>query len=170
MEMDARNLALLIQSLTSKKGNGHMKKRWTMIIVLIVTSSVFAGFKLPRRSYTIDQLEEAKEKSETTGKPIAFLYSNKNTTCPLAEDASTAMIKALKLRTIIVYLEDWNAAPENVKQALKKRGKYIPRIVVFNSKVDEELGLVTYTEVKTKGRKAFKDLLKKIRKYRKTKK
>ena len=142
-----------------------MKNCIVILIALFLTINVFAEFKLPKKSFTIEQIEAAKEKAKETGKPISFLLSDKNSKCPLCSDASRLIIKSLQRHTIIVYFKDYSdSVPENVKSALQSsKDRYIPKVVVYDSELKEQLGMVTYTEIKNKNKKAFRKLLKKIK-------
>ena len=52
------------------------------VIAFFLMSSVpcFGGFKLPSKVYTVDKLEDAKKEAKERKLPLAFLYSDKNTT------------------------------------------------------------------------------------------
>ena len=144
-----------------------MKKRYSLFALLIATPSMaLAGLKLPSRIYVEADLEKAKTEAASKGKPLAILYTDKDSTCPLCNNASATMIKELGSKTIMVYAPDINSLPKPVKEALSA-GKYIPKIAVFDDKLENTLGTVTYEAVKENARTAFRSVDKAIREYKK---
>lgn len=135
-------------------------------LLFAAPSMVLAGLKLPSKIYEEADLEKAKTEAATKGKPLSILYTNKDSTCPLCNNASAVMIKELGSKTIMVYVRDINGLPENVKAALRE-GKYIPKIAVFDEKMEKALGTVTYESVKADSRKAFREVDRAIKDYKK---
>jgi len=145
-----------------------MKIQKLMLLILLATSICYGGgLKLPSNSFEISEIDAAKEKANAKGYPIAFLYTNKESTCPLCNGASELIIKELKSSTILVYVRNKNDMPKNVAKTLSKRGKFIPKVAVYDSAIEEELGLVIYEEIKKDGGDAFDGLKKIIRAYKK---
>jgi len=136
-------------------------------MILATTICYGSGFKLPSNSFEISEIDAAKTKAEEKGYPIAFLYTDKESTCPLCNGASALIIKELKSSTILIYVNNKKDMPKNVSKTLSKRGKYIPKVAIYNSSIKEELGLVTYEEIKKDGDDAFKEIKKIIRAYKK---
>ena len=75
------------------------------------------------------------------------------------------MIEQLRLITIMVYLKSKSGVPRIVSKALSREGKYIPKVVVFDDEIKDEIGLVYYEMAKQDGTKAFGSLKKEIQKY-----
>lgn len=124
------------------------------------------SLRLPANSYEISELKEAQQKSVETKKPIAFLYTDKDSTCGLCQNASEIIVKELRSRTILVYALSNKDLPQKVSKSLSRKGKYIPKVVVFDSEINEEIGLVIYEEIKKEDKKALKELKKAIHEYR----
>jgi hypothetical protein len=144
-----------------------MKSRHLLFALLIAAPSVaLAGLKLPSKIYQEADLEKAKAEAVTKNKPLSILYTDKDSTCPLCNSASNTMIKELGNKTIMVYVRDINGLPESVKNALRE-GKYIPKIAVFDDKMEKALGTVTYESVKEDSRKAFREVDRAIKDYKK---
>ncbi len=137
-----------------------------VILVLLLTSSSFAlgGFKLPPKVFEIGQIDKAKAEAEAKKKPIAILYSNKDSTCPLCSDASEAIIRELGSKTVMIYVTEKAALPASAVSALSA-GKYIPKVAVLDGKLENVLGTVTYESIKEDPRKAFREVEKAIRSY-----
>lgn len=135
------------------------------LLLFLMPSLVRADFKLPSNIYLITELEDAQKKASEDGKPIAFLYTNKDSTCGLCQRAGELILKELKSRTVMVYLEKPKECPANVWQALSREGKYIPKVAVFNAGLTEEIGVVIYENIKREEKKAFKEIKKAIRDY-----
>lgn len=83
-----------------------MKKLITLLTVcsLFVLSQAWADVKLPKGSFTTDRLEEALKTAREQKKPVAYLYTNTATTCPLASGASEGFLEAVGRRCVLVYL------------------------------------------------------------------
>lgn len=135
------------------------------LLCLFSASFAFAGFKVPSKVYQIAELEKAKAEAIEKGKPLAILYSDAESTCPLCSDASTTMMKELGSKTVMVYIKTRDGLPRLVIDTLTP-GKYIPKIAVFDSKLEKPLGMVTYEAVKEDSRSAFRNVEKAIRDYK----
>lgn len=139
-----------------------------MIAVLMTAPSLtFAGLELPSKVYSQADLEKAKTEAATKGKPLSILYTDKDSTCPLCNGAASTMIKELGNKTIMVYVKNTSNLPANVQAALRP-GKYIPKIAVFDDSLETALGAVTYESVKEDSRKAFRDVERAIKDYKKS--
>jgi hypothetical protein len=143
-----------------------MNSKRLLILVLSIPMVALAGFKLPSKVFEVEELEKAQVEAAAKGKPIAFLFSNKDTTCPLCSDASATMIRELGSKTVMVYVRNVSGLPESVVKALTP-GQYIPKIAVLDDKLESSLGTVTYEAVKSDSRAAFRDIEKAIREYKK---
>jgi hypothetical protein len=116
--------------------------------ILLTASIAMAGFTVKSGVYRMDQLDDAKAEALSSGKPVAFLYSDENTTCPLCAGASKNAMEALSDRCVIVYSEkaDWAKMPKPVRTAIHapEAGKYIPKIVVMRPNFKEVIVIVPY--------------------------
>lgn len=142
--------------------------------VLIIFASLLlaplatAEIKFPRGTFEYAQLSEAKEKAATSEKHIAYVYTDKNTTCGLCVSATDEFLKAMRTSAIIVHLNSkvskdyWSALPGGVREALTK-GKFIPKMVVTSADGETVLGSITYEEFRSDGQGAIRDLKKKLR-------
>ena len=108
-----------------------------LLVLLILTFSaslVSAAFDIPSYVYGIGQLQQAKEEAKADDKQIVFLYSNKDTDCPLASRASINIIQRFKGSAVIVYIckEGWAKVPEIVRKrsSLRKQVNSFPKTVV----------------------------------------
>ncbi len=146
-----------------------MQSTLLLFTILIAAPSVaLADLKLPSKIYQEADLEKAKVEAAAKSKPLSILYTDKDSTCPLCNNASATMIKELGSKTIMVYVRSTNALPDNVKTAFRE-GKYIPKIAVFDDKLEKSLGTVTYESVKDDSRKAFREVDRAINDYKKEK-
>ena len=144
-----------------------MKYYHALFAVLIASPSMaLAGLKLPSKVYEEADLEKAKTEAATKGKPLSILYTDKDSSCPLCNNASATMIKELGNKTIMVYVRTINELPAPAKEALRE-GKFIPKIAVFDDKLEKALGTVTYESVKADSRKAFREVERAIKDYKK---
>ena len=143
-----------------------MPAKTILFALLALPAVALAGFKVPSKVYELSDLEKAKAEAAAKGKPISVLYSDKDSTCGLCSAASETMIKELGTKTVMVYTSSINSLPQPVIKALSP-GKYIPKIAVFDAKLESSLGLVTYEAVSDDPRKAFRDVEKAIREYKK---
>ncbi len=115
---------------------------------LLTASVVMAGFSLKSGVYRMDQLDEAKAEAHSTGKAVAFLYSNEKTTCPLCAGSSQYAMEQLMDSCVVIYAarDDWAKLPKPVRAAISApaAGKLIPKIVVMNPDLKEVIVTVPY--------------------------
>lgn len=94
-----------------------------------------ADVRLPKSAFTPDRMEEALKTAQEQKKPVAYLYTNTATTCPLAAGVTEGFLEAVGKRCVLVYLpvkEGKSAVADPVKEALKK-GKFYPKLVLTAS-------------------------------------
>jgi hypothetical protein len=144
-------------------------KTYLLLTVLFCASQslVWAGLKLPSKIFEAKEMEQAMSEAQAKGKPLSILYTDKDSTCPLCNDAAGVMIKELGNKTVMVYARSTRDLPQPVRDALRP-GNYIPKIAVFDASLQESLGMVTYEAVKEDARKAFRDVERAIRDYKKS--
>ncbi|MCW5205332.1 hypothetical protein VU08_00130 [Desulfobulbus sp. F5] len=108
-----------------------------LLLTFLSSSSALAKFDLPDYVYPASQLKEAQTKAKSGKKPLAFVGTNKETTCPIATAASQEIFQGLKDSCIIVYVEqdDVDNLPKIAEKALESEeaGKYIPKTAVVSA-------------------------------------
>ncbi len=108
-----------------------------------------AGIDLPRDTYTHANFEEAKLAAAEKNLPIAYIWTRKDSTCPLCNDAGAEFLKAVRRKAILVYLDSkdnspyWDKLPEEVRHALNE-GKYIPKMAVADSENKKLIASINY--------------------------
>jgi hypothetical protein len=137
-----------------------------ILLFLALPAIAFGGFKLPGKVFEVADIEKAKAEAAQKGKPIAILYSDKNTTCPLCSNASETILRELGPKAVIVYADGTSSLPSTVQEALRP-GKYIPKVAVLDASLERALGTVTYEAIKANRQTAFRDVSKAIREYKK---
>lgn len=146
-----------------------MKKVIILLCALLIPACFAglarAGIELPKNCYRLNQLNLVQQKAKQEKKPIAFLYTDKDSTDEGCNQASELIIKTLEKKTLIIYLKDISQAPEKVAASFNSRGALIPKVAVFDSGMKKELGLVTLEDIEKQGNKAFKLLKRSLRKY-----
>ena len=127
-----------------------MKKLITLLTVcsLSVLSQAWADVKLPKGSFTTDRLEEALKTAREQKKPVAYLYTNTATTCPLASGASEGFLEAVGRRCVLVYLP-------------VKQGKYYPKLVLTDTD-GGRAQCFTYEAYKADSKKTSREIKKQI--------
>ena len=125
------------------------------ISLLVIFCSFFlatignAGLSLPGHVYELEDIDEAVEEAKGWGQPIAFVYTDLDCGCSLAESASYDAFRELRSEMTIVYAcskNEWSNLPGIVKKALKtsESGKYIPKTVIVDTKITRVLAIVPY--------------------------
>lgn len=78
----------------------------TLLSVCFLAASphVRADVKLPKSAFTPDRMEEALKAAQEQKKPVAYLYTDTATTCPLASGATKGFLEAVGKRCVLVYL------------------------------------------------------------------
>ncbi|MBU0992145.1 MAG: hypothetical protein KJ737_06590 [Proteobacteria bacterium] len=120
----------------------------SVLILIFSVSFAIASFEIPAYVYTIDQLNVAQEKARIYDSQIVFLYSNKDTKCPLATNASKNILGQFRDNAVIVYIcsEDWAKVPQIVRKAIKspQAGRFIPKTIVVNSDITQVVSIIPY--------------------------
>ena len=131
--------------------------------ILLAASTALAGFNLKSGVYHMDELDAAESAALSARKPIAFLYSDQKTFCPLCIGASRQVMETLAGSCVVVYVSRSDAAnlPQQVQNALRSpaAGKYIPVVVVMSYDLKKVIAIVPYA----KG-EAYKKLLSEAKK------
>jgi len=131
--------------------------------ILLAASTAIAGFNVQSGVYRMDELDAAKSDALSGKKPIAFLYSDQKTFCPLCIGASRQAMETLADSCVLVYVGKSDAAklPHQVKNALRspEAGKYIPVVVVMSYDLRNVIAIVPYARGE-----AYKKLLSEAKK------
>ena len=131
--------------------NSRVLAALTFVFVLSVTPS-FAEFSIPHYVYGIDGIDQAKRMAIMYGHPIAFVYTNKDTSCGLAASASIDAFKELRKVATIIYAcsgkeqNDWIHIPKIVKQAINSpdSGRFIPKTIIVDSDLSKVILMIPY--------------------------
>ena len=132
---------------------------------LFLAAAATADTEFPRGSFEMADLEKAKAHAAAEKKELAFVYTDKTTTCGLCQGATAAYIDAVKSKAVIVYVDSkanatwWKKLPAPVRQALTP-GKFIPKIAVTDSAASKVSASLTYETYKEDDRKAIRDFKK----------
>jgi hypothetical protein len=145
-----------------------MKSIASLVASLIIAASASADTDFPRGSFEMADFEKAKALATTEKKHLAFIYTDKSTTCGLCQGAAAAYIDAVKSKTVIIYVDSnanqtwWAKLPDPVRQALTP-GKFIPKIVVTDPTASSVTASLTYEAYKADDRKAIRGLKKALK-------
>ena len=131
----------------------NMKDLTILLLVSLCTISpaniCSAGLSLPGYVFHLEDVVEAQEEAKGWDQPIAFVYTDLDCGCSLAESASYDAFRELRSDMTIVYAcskNEWSNLPAIVKKALKtsESGKYIPKTVIVDSQITRVLAIVPY--------------------------
>ena len=145
-----------------------MKIIFSLVASMVLSAIASADTAFPRTSFVMADLEKAKAVATTEKKSLAFIYTDKTTTCGLCQGAAAAYIDAVKSKTVIVYVDskakdtDWQQLPAPVREALIP-GKFIPKIVVTDAAASKVTTSLTYEAYKADDSKAIRGLKKGMR-------
>ncbi len=123
---------------------------------------------LPRGTFDFTQIAEAKKKAAEEKKQIAYLYTEKDSTCGLCNAAAEEFIKAVRGKGIIVHLESsrskeyWINLPKTLHAPLSK-GEFIPRLVVTEADGQTVIASLDYVTHKADPNSSIRELKKKLR-------
>lgn len=145
-----------------------MKLITSILASLTLASLVHAETKFPRGSFEVAELAKAKEQAAKDGRDLAFILTDKATSCGLCQGAAEAFIDAVKSKAVIVYVASkddgsaWKMVPASVKKALGK-GKFIPTMAVTDATGENVSASIIYEEYQKDSRKAIRDLKKSLK-------
>ncbi|MCW1886819.1 thioredoxin family protein [Luteolibacter flavescens] len=139
-------------------------KTKAFLLFTLLAGAAFAA-EAPRGSFTGADYEAARAKSKETGKPIAVVVTDTESTCPMCQSGNEAIFKQMRSDYILVIEDEArkDKLPGNIKQATyetyKTKGNVIPIVTVFSSEADNKiLGGMCYKQIGEDSRKAFKNL------------
>jgi hypothetical protein len=119
-----------------------MNKYLFIILAAVLTAAFLppaasAKFSLPEYVHTISQLAEAQEQARQNGKVLAFVCTNKESSCALTSAASEEVFAGLKDHSVLVYVELNNVdnLPTLAAAALNSAaaGQQLPKTAVISS-------------------------------------
>jgi len=136
------------------------------LCLLVVAVEAMADFKMPKKVYRMDRLEEAKTKAKAKGKAIAIIFTHEKTSCGLCAAASLKAAQILGRKTVVVYADcdtEKQKLPVAAQQALgtPEAGRFVPKTVILDAELETVLALVPYAKGKEQNR-LFKDAIKKL--------
>ncbi len=117
------------------------------LILISWASAVFAGFTLPGEVYRIGSLRDVEKKARSMNAPIVFVYSDENSSCGLAREATLDVVRELKGKALIVYVaRNDSGIPGNVIKAMNSpaAGKFIPKTVAVNPRTGKVETIIPY--------------------------
>ena len=125
------------------------------ILLLVPLCSIFlantcnAGLSLPGHVFQLEDIDEAQEEAKGWDQPIAFVYTDLDCGCSLAESASYDAFRELRSDMTIVYAcskNEWSNLPAIVKKALKtsESGQFIPKTIIVDTEVTRVLAIIPY--------------------------
>lgn len=138
---------------------------FTLVITLAALEAT--AFPLKKDVYRMDRLEAAVAEAKAEGKPLTFLYTDENTTCPKCEASSLALIDSLHKRTVMLFVateaKDWSKVPKAVREGMRKpeSGNFIPKAVVVDPGLTNLIAVIPYALGDEQDRR-LKDARKKI--------
>lgn len=142
-------------------------KFYTLLALLGFVSLAQAEQEFPRGTFQLKDLEKAKAEAAASKKPIAFIYTDKNTTCPLCQGAADEFLDATKSKAVIVYVDSpsttsvWPTLPSAVKKGLEA-GKFIPKIAITDASTENLITSLNYDTYK-QDNKTVRDLKKALK-------
>ncbi|MEM9235587.1 MAG: hypothetical protein AAGB14_02335 [Verrucomicrobiota bacterium] len=143
----------------------NMIAKW-LLLGLLVTGMASAQ-KVPRGTFNASQYEEAKAKAAESGKKIAVIATEIDSSCPKCVYGNETAFK--KMRSDYVFVledsgnkEETGTLPPAIKQKTytiyKEKGNTIPIITIFSPESDAVLGGACYKQIAGDERKWLKDL------------
>jgi hypothetical protein len=127
-----------------------MKPSVGVALVVVLAAWEASAFPLKKDVYRMDRLEAAVAEAKAEGKPLTFLYTDENTTCPKCEASSLAVIETLHKRTVLLYVapevKDLSKLPKAVRDGIRKpeMGDFIPKTVVVDPGLTNLIAIVPY--------------------------
>ncbi len=109
-----------------------------------------AELKIPKAVFPAAEIEAAETRARADGKLMTFLLTDKDSTCPLCQNASAETIDAFDRSTVMVYIGAREAGgaklPEAVTKALRspEAGRYIPKSVIYDPDTDTVVHVLPY--------------------------
>ena len=120
----------------------HVKNTLAALLLTAFSYSfAWAKFELPDHVYPVSQWKTAQEQAKSGKKALAFVGTDKETTCPIATAASLDVFNGLKDSSVLVYVEqsELDSLPKIASEALDSEaaGKYIPKTAVVSADLNK---------------------------------
>lgn len=107
-----------------------------------------AGFHLPGHVHVMQLFDKALAEARRRHKPLAFVYTDTETSCGLATRASMNLFERLEGKCVLVYVDSLShpKVPGLVRKAVRspKAGRYIPKAVVLSTNLSKVLAIIPY--------------------------
>lgn len=137
------------------------------LCLLVVAVEAMADFKMPKKVYRMDRLEEAKAEAESKGQAVTIIFTHENTSCGLCVAASLNAAETLGRKTVVVYADcgtEWDKLPTAAQKALRapEAGRFVPKTVILDAALTNVLALVPYAQGAAQNH-LLKDAMKKLR-------
>jgi hypothetical protein len=139
----------------------------SLLLTIALAGLAHAGEKLPRGTFGFKDLEKAKTEATAKNKPIAFVFSDKDTTCPICQDATSNLIGTVKSKAVVVFINapETNAGSNEIPEVARKalmQGTVMPKIAVTDSGVTKLIAATNY-ETYSKDEKAMREFKKALK-------
>ncbi len=119
---------------------------------------------LPKASYA-----KAQEQAVAEGLPVAVFLTEINTTCPICESTSNAMVKSLRNKAVWVHVkpkEGYAGLPDAVAKKFASVGTY-PFLALVNPETGEVLEFTHQKEYSADNRDSLRKMKKAAKEYSK---
>lgn len=145
-----------------------MKIPSSFLALLLLALPAFGGLRVPSSVYDFTEIDEASSKARREKKGLAFVYSDRDTTCSLCINATKEALKRLRRHSVVVYLDQEEDGKSKVNPLLRAGFRsdyigdnYMPKVLVSSPEMDEIWGTLSYK--KMNDRSNFRDLEKQIK-------
>lgn len=139
-------------------------KTLCLILTIVGTQVALGEMKFPNSVHELADLSKATEQAKASNKPLAFIVTNKATSCGICISATQTAMRELKSKTELVYVKSGSSAmPESVKTGMRQAsGKYMPTVVVTDAAASKVIASFGYNN-DAGFKKAIDEAEKKIR-------
>lgn len=133
----------------------------------LVLTSVAIAQRVPKGTFHANQYEEAKAKAIESGKNIAVIFTEIDSSCPKCRFGNEVAFKEMRSDFVLVLedkgnTEETGTLPKDIKQktyvTYKEKGNFIPIITVFSPDSATVLGGACYDQISADERKWYKNL------------
>ena len=142
-----------------------MNKSLAALLFATLVGFSQADTKFPKGTLEPKDLEKAKTQAAATKKSIAFVLTDKDTTCPLCQGAAAAFIDILKSKAVIIFVnsEDpssQSSLPAAVTSEFNNGGNHLPKVVVTDATAEKTTTSISYDTYKADERKSLREFKK----------
>lgn len=116
----------------------------------LLVSVLFAD-DLPRGVFEMDDLAEAQEKARARNKPIAFMISGLQSSCPRCVNATRDLLGVLDRSAIIVLFENRGDVSEQMRQGSREHYSAPPYTFLISADLNSYYGGAGYSEISSEG-------------------